>query len=322
MSDSCAVRLCFVSGHEFGHGTLQSVLESDEHRSGLITVTLVMSLDDFCRSRTVGYACFDDLAARAEVENIRVTDATLVAHYSQIAAAEPDYLLVIGWSRLIPPKILDLPAKIKGVKNRHSAGHGCIGMHPSPLPVGRGRAPIPWSIIKGLRTTALSVFLLEEQADNGPIIMQLPVTIGAAETATTLFERFSTLHYRAGRLLAPVLARRQLSATPQNETEATVWPRRRPRDGHIDFNQDCQSIERLVRALARPYPPATFCYETHEVEVFAVRPHAVRPVARPGTVIGLAANGHPLVATKDGAVELLAFRGDAPLAFAVGGICS
>ncbi|MFC7136064.1 formyltransferase family protein [Halobaculum litoreum] len=57
------------------------------------------------------------------------------------------------------------------------------------MPRGRGRAPLAWSIIKGLDETALSMFHLVEEADAGDLVGQRPIPIDDADDATSLYEK-------------------------------------------------------------------------------------------------------------------------------------
>ena len=69
-----------------------------------------------------------------------------------------DWLFIIGWSQIAKPHILNAPV------------NGTLGIHPTLLPQGRGRAPIPWAIIKGLRETGVTLFKLDEGVDTGDIV--------------------------------------------------------------------------------------------------------------------------------------------------------
>src|SRR3546814_2327569 len=83
--------------------------------------------------------------------------------------AAPDLLLVWGWSTLVPKAVID------------RARFGGVGFHPSPLPIGRGRHPLIWSIILGLEESAVSFFALDEGADTGAILAQRRFTISPGE---------------------------------------------------------------------------------------------------------------------------------------------
>jgi len=96
---------------------------------------------------------------------------------SQIKQYAPDILFVIGWSRLVEQDVLSIPSVT------------AVGMHPAPLPRGRGRAPIAWSLIKGLEETALSFFHLVEEADAGDLIGQKPILIDTTDDAADLYEK-------------------------------------------------------------------------------------------------------------------------------------
>jgi methionyl-tRNA formyltransferase len=152
------------------------------------------------------------------------------------------------------------------------AAPGCIGMHPTMLPAGRGQAPIPWSIIKDCHRTALSVFFLVEQADAGPIIAQYELDIRNGETSASLFYRIGHTHFTAGLELAERLGDGTISARAQDEAIATRWPKRRPKDGEILPTMTCREISLLVRALLGPYPRAFIQVAGEKVEIRGVEP--------------------------------------------------
>jgi methionyl-tRNA formyltransferase len=73
--------------------------------------------------------------------------------------------------------------------------------------MGRGRAPIPWSILKGMRESALTTFVLTHGTDNGPIIHQTNFEILDHDDANAIFQRVATLHELHGNKIASMLAR-------------------------------------------------------------------------------------------------------------------
>ena len=218
----------------------------------------------------------------------------------------PDYLMIVGWSELAPSAILDIPkSKHRGVA-RHTASYGCIGMHQTLLPEGRGRAPIPWAIIKGLNRTGVTAFLLEEAADAGGIVEQIQIPIDPTETATTLFDKARMAHIELGARLGKRMAMRALSWTDQDERLASTWPRRRPEDGRIDFSWTAVEIDRFVRALTPPYPGAFFLWANEKIRVHKVETLQLAHTEDPGTV--LATNPSLIVAVKDAAIRFEVFE--------------
>ena len=69
-----------------------------------------------------------------------------------------------------------------------------IGAHPTLLPKGRGRAAIPWAIIKGLDSTGLTFFKMDKGVDTGDILQQIEIPITKDETSNTLYDKVNTAH--------------------------------------------------------------------------------------------------------------------------------
>jgi methionyl-tRNA formyltransferase len=247
--------LVLVTGHAFGVRAFEGIFSAPAFLSGQLGVSLAIGLDADRAGATVGYQSLGPLAAEQGVPYISTTDGRLTSLAGRIRDARPAYILVIGWSHLVADEVLAIPAEI-ACGSVGPAQAGCIGMHPTPLPDGRGQAPIPWTIIKGYRRTALTVFFLESAADTGPIIAQYDMDVADRETAASLFYRISHAHFTAGRELADGLAARSVGSRVQEEATATRWPRRRPKDGEISPSMTRAEIDALVRALLGPYPRA------------------------------------------------------------------
>jgi methionyl-tRNA formyltransferase len=260
------VRLVLITGHTFGARAFEGIFASGAFIDGKITVGLMIGLDDSRAAATVGYQPLSRLAAEQAVPYIGTSDGRLSSLAGRIRETGPSYLLVIGWSYLVGPDILSIPSA------------GCIGMHPSPLPVGRGQAPIPWTIIKGLRQTALCVFFLTEAADAGPVIARYELDVRGNETSASLFYRVGHVHFTAGLALAELIGGRAVTGHVQDEAAVTRWPRRRPADGEISAAMTAAEIDALVRALLGPYPRAFAWVAGQRV--------AIRGVERPRLAAG------------------------------------
>jgi methionyl-tRNA formyltransferase len=303
-----SVSLTFVSGHYFGFRALAGILESSEYSSGDLEVSLLLSLDEAKKAATVGFYDFSAIATKHNIPHQTIKSVKHDSTGELIRKASPDFLLAIGLSELVPSGMLDIPKTLKGSANRHSRGHGCIGMHPTLLPLGRGRAPIPWAIIKGLDQTGVTAFLLEEAADSGGILLQEPIQLSPRETATTLFDKCATAHQSLGRNLASMLAGRSVVWVDQDASRATVWPKRKPLDGLMSFDESIHTIDGLVRALTAPYPGAFFYYETHCITVHEVELITSKSDAPPGSIISVSSDGMPTIAARDGAIKCIALE--------------
>ena len=154
------------------------------------------------------------------------------------------WLFIIGWSQIASAEVLVSPRQ------------GVLGMHPTLLPEGRGRASIPWAILKNLRSTGVTLFKLDEGVDTGPILAQQNVPISASETANDLYRSIASAHVSLIRSTWPNLVDGSFTLRPQDQSSATYWPGRKPEDGQILASMSVAEIDRLVRAVTHPYPGA------------------------------------------------------------------
>ena len=205
---------------------------------------LLITLSDNIAIQKVGRVYLDNFAIKTatwlhKTNNINESNTVKV-----IEKADLDYLLVIGWSQLVGPEVF------KKVKR------SIVGMHPTILPHGRGRAPIPWTIINDVKLSGVSMFELRLKADTGPIFSVDKFSIAINETATTLYEKVRISHIKLIRETWPLLMSGNLIGQMQDETFATYWHQRKPSDGEITNDMTVHEIDRLVRALTYPYPGA------------------------------------------------------------------
>jgi methionyl-tRNA formyltransferase len=161
-----------------------------------------------------------------------VNDADAVEKYRNL-----DWLFIIGWSQIAGPEVINAP------KN------GVLGIHPTLLPEGRGRAAIPWAILKGLTKTGITLFKLDEGVDTGPVLAQIEIPLDDQTTATNLYERVSAAHGDLMREVLPKLRSGKVQLHFQDESKATVWPGRCPEDGEILTAGSVRDAARLVRAV-------------------------------------------------------------------------
>lgn len=297
-----AVRCVVVTGHEFGLAALRGLLRAADQSGGELEVPLVLTLDERHRDDTVGYSSLGvDLTSRNT--EVRVaSDRRLERDVSHLRRLDPNFILVVGWSRLVGPTLLDLPSVVRGSRTRHGPKHGAIGMHPSLLPTGRGRAPIPWTVLHRLRTTGLTVFRLEEGPDEGEIIDQLPFTTGMRPTASGLFRRFLRSHEVAGYRLGTRMVAGRVISTPQDDSIATYWPKRVPLDSVLDFTRAASDLELLVRAQTDPYPNAYCECRSGTLSVTSVSLARAPMTSSPGDVVAVTRKGYPVVACGEAAL--------------------
>jgi methionyl-tRNA formyltransferase len=168
-------------------------------------------------------------------------DPQIIAAIEKIA---PDISFVIGWSQLCSAALIE------------AGGGRMVGYHPSALPRLRGRAAIPWTILMSEAITASTLFWVTSAVDAGSILAQRFFHVVPDETASSLYAKHMHALVLALNDLLPRLLAGDPAGEPQNPQLATWGARRTPEDGRIDWHRSAAAIDRLVRAVGRPYPGA------------------------------------------------------------------
>ena len=295
--------IVFVSGVTLGIHALRGMIDTGLLNGDLVKLSAIFTLDETRTLSTSGYQPFDHIADELTTPLHKVTSMKNADSIQLVASYAPDLIFVIGWSELVPSSVLDIPKHNHRAQERHSNSHGCIGMHPTMLPIGRGRAPIPWSIIKGLKESGVTMFYLEDEADAGDIIAQRCFDITLEDDASSVYDKVSRLHYDIMREHFPLLVQGIAPRLPQDQTKATVWQKRTPEDGVINWNKPLTEQHNWIRGLTHPYPGAFFFWKGHKVVVWKATLGQGQSFARPGTVLGNSAK-EMAVACPDGIILL------------------
>lgn len=205
---------------------------------------LLITLEDEQARSKSGRIYLDDFARQHNVPLVKSRHVSDDAVINAVKAHEIDWLFIIGWSQIATAATLAAPTK------------GCIGIHPTLLPVGRGRAAVPWAILKGLDETGVTMFKLDEGVDTGPILAQRRIPLTPTTTATDLYAEVGQAHKSLMRSAWPSLVDDSVELLEQDNSKATEWPGRRPEDGEIRPEMTVVEVDRLVRAVTAPYPGA------------------------------------------------------------------
>jgi len=232
------MRIGFVTCVQLGLSCMETICAAGFRLDLAITIP-----DDRARAKS-GRVYLDEFCRRHCVPLLKVNHINDGAAVAAIRAHQIDWLLIIGWSQIAGVEVLSAPKS------------GVLGIHPTLLPIGRGRAAIPWAILKRLPETGVTLFQLSDGVDTGPIVAQLRIPLGPSADATWLYDRVNAAHVELIRSVLPQLAAGTLRPRSQDESRATTWPARQPEDGRIDLDGSVEDAECLVRAVTRPYPGA------------------------------------------------------------------
>jgi methionyl-tRNA formyltransferase len=221
----------------------------------------------------------------ATIQPARVRSAESV---SALAALAPDLAILADYGQLIPRVLLDLPPR------------GFLNLHPSALPRHRGAAPIPATILAGDTESAVTLMVVTDELDAGPIVATARLEVRPDDVAPALEARAAAV---AGELLVRALPEwltGRLAARSQPAEGVTLTRPLRREDGRLDPDRTAEELERQVRAY-QPWP-GSFIQSagTGEERLIVWSAHAAagRPgdEDRTGSIVGQAIAGESAVA--------------------------
>jgi methionyl-tRNA formyltransferase len=293
------MRIAFAGTPEFAVPTLQALMRSPHELVGVLTQP--------DRPRGRGQRLSPSpvkAAAAAAVPVAQPASLRSPEERAHLVAWRPDVLVVVAYGLILPKAVLDIPRL------------GCVNVHASLLPRWRGAAPVERALLAGDAISGVTIMLMDEGLDTGPILLQRPIAIAPDDTAATL--RAKLAGEGASLLLdaLPGLAEGTLHPRAQ-ATEGVTYARKlEKREAVIDWSRSAAEIERQVRAL-QPWPVA----ETARSDPQAGVPdrllvHAARvapagsspPGNPPGCIVetdGRQDGGHIRVQCGDGCLDLL-----------------
>jgi len=178
---------------------------------------------------------------------------------AQLTTLHPDAIVVVGYGRIIPQWMLDLPRL------------GNINLHASLLPKYRGAAPIQWAIAQGERVTGVTTMRIDAGLDTGGILLQREMPIADDDTAETLAPRLA----QAGAgLMVETLRGLQSGAIeprPQDNSRATLAPILKKEDGQLDFARPASELLNRIRGF-QPWPGAYTQFRGKNLHIWKAAP--------------------------------------------------
>jgi len=204
-------------------------------------------------------------------------------------ALDLDAAVVVSYGHILPKAFLEAPVL------------GCINIHGSLLPRWRGAAPIHRAILAGDAETGVTIMLMDEGLDTGPMLLAESTPISAADTAETVHDRLAEL---GGRLIVSTLdalVSKTIEPVPQPDDGVTYAHKLGKEEGALDWRRPAAELERKVRAF-HPWPGTWFDVEGERIKVLGAA--LTLAAGAPGTV-SIGRDGFPVVACGVGGLKLL-----------------
>jgi len=271
MSDT---RVLFAGTPEFALASLQALAQAG------ITPFAVLTQPDrpAGRGKRVTASPVKQFALDHGIEVLQPVTLKDPGTVAQIAALQPDILVVAAYGLILPQSVLDIPAR------------GCVNVHASLLPRWRGAAPIQAAILADDAETGVSLMSMTAGLDCGPVYVEEAIAIGAEETAGELHDRLAAL---GGALLVrhfDAIANGTLRAQPQDDDRATYAPKIGKQDARLDWQEPAAVLQRRVRAY-NPVPGAFFLLDDTPVKCWRAGVVAGSDEASPGDVLSAGRDG-------------------------------
>ena len=281
-------RIIFMGTPDFAVPSLEALLDSDYQ------VVAVVTQPDRPRGRgkKVTPPPVKVTAQQAGVPVLQPETLRTAEAVAELTALAPDLIVVAAFGQILRPDVLNLPR------------HGCINVHASLLPRWRGAAPVAAAIRAGDAETGVSLMVMEEGLDTGPVIARRAIPISATHTRATLTADLAALGAQLLTDTLPAWLAGQIQAETQDDRLATKASLLKKEEGAVNWQHAAARIDRHIRAFD-PWPGAFTEGPRGRIKLLQAGPAAdvsAPPQAGPGFVFKQGKGVY--VVTGDGVLKL------------------
>lgn len=232
-----------------------------------------------------------ELAREHKIPVIQPNTLKTAEVVQDLASLKPELIVVAAFGQILPREVLSLPK------------FGCLNIHPSLLPQHRGPSPVATSLLCGDLLTGVTIILMDEGLDSGPILAQEKVGIAATDTTGSLTAKLA--HVGAGLLMdtLPKWLKGELEPGPQDESQATYSRLITSKDGEIDWHLPAVELWQRVRAF-NPWPSCYTWWQGKRLKIHSAAPVSRLARGEVGKVIALRQPPKVGVVTGDGILGL------------------
>lgn len=245
-----SLNIAFAGTPEFAATALQALLDAQIKHDFKIVAVYSQPDRPAGRGQKLTASAVKQLALTHELPiyqplNFKASSTEGLAAQAELAALQPDLLIVAAYGLILPQAILDIPRL------------GCLNIHASILPRWRGAAPIHRAILAGDTETGITIMQMNAGLDTGDMLRIVRTPILATDTSGTLHDRLAILGGEAMLATLGNLAADQGAAIKQDESQVSYAHKLTKAEGQIDWSQSATVIDRQIRGL-QPWPVA-FC---------------------------------------------------------------
>lgn len=228
------MRIVFMGTPDFARESLAQLLQTEHELVAVYTQPDRPS----GRGRKLTPSAVKVLALEAGIPVYQPEKARAAEVVAELAALQPDVIIVVAYGQILPQAILDIPRL------------GCLNVHGSVLPKYRGAAPIHWAILNGDKETGVTVMRMDAGMDTGDILSIAYEPISAQDTTATLYERLKVLGAKLLVDTLPKLDAGLITPVKQDNSQATYTHLIKRDMEKIDLSSSAEAIHNKVRAIS------------------------------------------------------------------------
>jgi methionyl-tRNA formyltransferase len=203
----------------------------------------------------------------------KMRDGAVAAQMQELGV---ELIVVVAYGRILPAAILDVPR------------YKPLNVHGSLLPKYRGAAPIQWAIANQEAETGVTVMIMEEGLDTGPMLRKASLPIGPEDTSESLFPKLSKLG--ADLLIAtlPDWIAGVITPEAQDDSQHTLAPIIEKNQGLIEWTASAAAIDARRRAFT-PWPGVHTFFREQPLKLLQTQPLTTQPpeLSQPGDVVAV-----------------------------------
>jgi methionyl-tRNA formyltransferase len=216
------LNIAFFGGEPLGPASLQALV-----RDGLTPRLVICNPDrPSGRGQELHAPRIKSWASEHNIEVLQPISYKNKDDLKRLTSEEWDLFVVVAYNFILPKWLLDIPK------------HGVVNVHPSLLPKLRGASPIRTAIQDNLRNEiGVSIMLMDEQMDHGPILTQTPLTLNDWPISGPLLD--DMLAQIGGDILAHTIPRflaGEITPIEQEHTAATYTKKFEKADAELHIN--------------------------------------------------------------------------------------
>ncbi|MFH1175345.1 MAG: methionyl-tRNA formyltransferase [bacterium] len=231
-------RLIFFGTSRFAEIILESLLKNDDFE-----VCAIVTKPDkpAGRKKILTPSVVKKLAQKNEIIVFQPEKLKDQEFTEKIRDLKPKIIVVASYGKIIPKEILGIPE------------FGCLNVHGSLLPEYRGASPIQFALLDGKKETGITIMLMDEGMDTGPILLQKKIGIDLEDNLLSLSEKMAHLGAELLKEALPKWISGEITPQKQDNSSATYSKISQSGDFEINWGEMSRKIANRIRAF---YPNA------------------------------------------------------------------